>query len=238
MTDEILAKKEWEILEAVIEKYLQTEQPVSSLLLSREGEIELSPSMIRYYFWHLTREGLLCQPHISAGRLPTDRALALFINRVIEELEQNEEIFESFLSQINSWLEKENKEPEVILKNLSLKTKGLCFLYLLEADYIYKQGLRYLINCLNGLSQKECERVGQSLDELDDRIRSFKNKNNQEVSVYIGLNNPLIHHPRFSVILSPNTSWGILGLIGPKTILKQRNFGWFKAAYQTFQEIF
>lgn len=236
MVEDILADKEWQILQAVIEKYLKTAQPVSSLLLHREGDIELSPSMIRYYFWQLTRQGFLIQPHTSAGRLPTHKALELFISRFLKEFNERENFVETVLSQINKWLEEKNNEPEELLKNLAIKTKGLCFLYLLEDDFVYKYGFKYLLDYIFQF-EEEKEKLGEALDDLDARIKNLNLTNASGVSVYIGFNNPLIPHPDFSTIISSDENWGLVGLLGPNTILKQRNFCWLKAAHQVVQEL-
>ncbi|MBI3324163.1 MAG: hypothetical protein HYZ92_02680, partial [Candidatus Omnitrophica bacterium] len=62
-----------DILEAVIETYINTASPVGSVLISRKMRRNLSSATIRNVMADLEEAGLLEQPHTSAGRVPTDR---------------------------------------------------------------------------------------------------------------------------------------------------------------------
>jgi heat-inducible transcriptional repressor len=89
------------VLREVVEQYVETGEPVGSRTLarslSRPGGIArppltLSPATIRNVMADLTEAGLLFAPHTSAGRLPTDRGLRLFVDGLLQlgELAQEE----------------------------------------------------------------------------------------------------------------------------------------------------
>ncbi len=71
------------IFDQVVAAYLKTGEPVGSRTISRTG-IELSPASIRNVMSDLTELGLLDSPHISAGRLPTQAGLRLFVDGLME----------------------------------------------------------------------------------------------------------------------------------------------------------
>ena len=79
------------ILYAAVSEYVQTGEPVGSRTLSKRG-IDLSPATIRNVLADLEDTGYLHQPHTSAGRVPTERALRLYIDGLMEmrELSENE----------------------------------------------------------------------------------------------------------------------------------------------------
>ena len=68
----------------VVDAYVETGEPVGSRTLSRRGSLELSPATIRNVMADLEEAGLLFAPHTSAGRLPTEAGLRLFVNGLLE----------------------------------------------------------------------------------------------------------------------------------------------------------
>lgn len=73
-----------EIFREIIETYLETGGPVGSRTLSRRLRQALSPASIRNVMSDLETAGLLFAPHTSAGRLPTERGLRMFIDGFLE----------------------------------------------------------------------------------------------------------------------------------------------------------
>lgn len=72
------------ILFATVTEYIATGTPVGSRTLSRKYALDLSPATIRNVLADLEDSGLLMQPHTSAGRVPTERALRIFIEALSE----------------------------------------------------------------------------------------------------------------------------------------------------------
>ena len=72
------------VLREIVEQYVETGEPVGSRTLSRLLPMNLSPATIRNVMADLTEAGLLFAPHTSAGRLPTDRGLRLFVDGLLQ----------------------------------------------------------------------------------------------------------------------------------------------------------
>jgi heat-inducible transcriptional repressor len=72
------------ILRELVETYVETGEPVGSRTLSRRLPLGLSPATIRNAMADLEDAGLLYAPHTSAGRLPTERGLRLFVDGLLE----------------------------------------------------------------------------------------------------------------------------------------------------------
>lgn len=72
------------ILEAVIEDYIATAEPVGSRSITRSHALDLSPATVRNVMSDLEEMGLLTSPHTSAGRIPTDKAYRLYVNSILE----------------------------------------------------------------------------------------------------------------------------------------------------------
>jgi len=73
-----------EVLRRVVEGYLDTGTPVGSRTLARSMSEHLSPATIRNVMQDLESLGLLDSPHVSAGRLPTQQGLRLFVDGLLE----------------------------------------------------------------------------------------------------------------------------------------------------------
>lgn len=72
------------ILAEVVESYLNNGQPVSSKIISETLSPLLSSASIRLVMAKLEEQGYLYSPHTSAGRMPTDRGLKLFVDGLLE----------------------------------------------------------------------------------------------------------------------------------------------------------
>jgi heat-inducible transcriptional repressor len=72
------------VLREIVEQYVETGEPVGSRTLSRRLPMSLSPATIRNVMADLTDLGLLFSPHTSAGRLPTELGLRLFVDGLLQ----------------------------------------------------------------------------------------------------------------------------------------------------------
>src|ERR1700751_199607 len=73
-----------EIFRLIVDAYVETGERVGSRTLSRRGRLDLSPASIRNVMADLEEAGLLFAPHTSAGRLPTEAGLRLFVSGFLE----------------------------------------------------------------------------------------------------------------------------------------------------------
>jgi heat-inducible transcriptional repressor len=75
------------IFRLVVEGYLESGMPVGSKTLSQDQTLDLSPASIRSVLADLEAVGLLAAPHTSAGRLPTETGLRLFVDGMMQVAE-------------------------------------------------------------------------------------------------------------------------------------------------------
>ncbi len=73
-----------DVFRIVVESYLDTGAPVGSRTISRLGPLNLSPASIRNVMQDLEEMGLLAAPHTSAGRMPTEIGLRLFVDGMMQ----------------------------------------------------------------------------------------------------------------------------------------------------------
>ncbi|WP_340587707.1 heat-inducible transcriptional repressor HrcA [Erythrobacter alti] len=76
-----------DIFRLVVEDYLASGQPVGSKALAQHGAVNLSPASIRSVLSELEQLGLLAAPHTSAGRMPTESGLRMFVDGIMQVAE-------------------------------------------------------------------------------------------------------------------------------------------------------
>ena len=86
-----LSERERNILLKVVELYLKEGEPVGSRTLQKTYSLPFSPATIRNVMADLEDKGFLYQPHTSAGRVPTDEGLRVYINSLFLALGEEDE---------------------------------------------------------------------------------------------------------------------------------------------------
>lgn len=89
------------ILRRIVEAYLATGEPVGSRNLSRDLPMQLSPASVRNVMSDLEDLGLIFAPHTSAGRLPTQLGLRLFVDGLLEVGNLSKEERQNIESQVH-----------------------------------------------------------------------------------------------------------------------------------------
>src|SRR5256886_17684883 len=77
-----LDDRKLEVLRAIVEDYVETQEPVGSKALVERHHLRVSPATVRNDMAALEEEGYIPQPHTSAGRIPTDKGYRLFVDRL------------------------------------------------------------------------------------------------------------------------------------------------------------
>ena len=71
------------ILNAIVSEYIQSGEPVGSRTVSKKFSVGLSAATIRNIMSDLTELGFIEQPHVSAGRIPTDLGYRVYVDRIL-----------------------------------------------------------------------------------------------------------------------------------------------------------
>jgi heat-inducible transcriptional repressor len=110
------------ILRQIVDSYLLTGEPIGSRNLSRSLPLDLSPASIRNVMSDLEHAGLIEAPHTSAGRIPTQHGLRMFVDALLEvgDLSKDER------RQLESQITEKKKEPvDQLLSRASEMISGL-----------------------------------------------------------------------------------------------------------------
>lgn len=110
-----------EVFRRVVEGYLTDGEPVGSRTLSREFSEDISAATIRNVMQDLELLGLLGSPHTSAGRIPTQLGLRMFVDGILEVSEVNN----SDRKKIDKIISDETNQVEDILDDISTTLSGV-----------------------------------------------------------------------------------------------------------------
>ncbi|MFD8673166.1 heat-inducible transcriptional repressor HrcA [Streptomyces seoulensis] len=78
----MLSERRLQVLRAIVQDYVGTEEPVGSKALTERHSLGVSPATVRNDMAALEEEGFIAQPHTSAGRIPTDKGYRLFVDKL------------------------------------------------------------------------------------------------------------------------------------------------------------
>lgn len=79
-----MSSRRLEILRAIVDEYVATQEPVGSKSIADRHGLGISPATIRNEMAILEDEGLIKQPYTSAGRIPTDRGYRVFVDQLAQ----------------------------------------------------------------------------------------------------------------------------------------------------------
>jgi heat-inducible transcriptional repressor len=108
--------RQLDILRAIVEEYVATEEPVGSKAISQRHGLGISPATIRNEMSVLEDAGFITQPHTSAGRIPTDKGYRLFVDKIatVKPLSKAER------RAIETFLEGANDLDDIVMRTVRL----------------------------------------------------------------------------------------------------------------------
>jgi len=80
------------ILASLVQEYIEQGEPVSSAWIAEHSPLGLSPATVRNILVRLEEQGLLRQPHTSAGRIPTDSGYRLYVDALLASRRRQKDI--------------------------------------------------------------------------------------------------------------------------------------------------
>ena len=184
-----------QILESLIQEFIDTGSPVSSGLLYERYNFGIKPAMIRLELDELEELGYLGQPHHSAGRVPTDKGYEFFVGRLLDAARVANNARTSELREF---------AKEKALPNLSSELSAQLGLLSICADLtreaVYKAGLQHLIDNLDWKDQSGIRSVIHDFEEVESRIPRAIAKLGDGPQVFIGKKSPVTTSENLSVI--------------------------------------
>jgi len=218
--------RQQKILAAVIEEYTSSAVPVGSTVLTEKYDFKISSATIRNDMTQLEKEGYLYQPHISAGRIPTDKGYKYFVEEMMGDTELSLSEQKKLQADLLKLKAQHNRLSRTTAKLMSSFTGNLAISGL-EKDFA-EFGLRELLDQPEFKEIDEFCKVAEALDFIDENIDLLlKGVKAGETKIFIGKDNPIKEISNCSMIVSPYKTKkgerGVLAIIGPKRMQYAKN---------------
>lgn len=116
-----LSERKQRILQAIIDEYIGTAEPVGSRAISKRNELGLSSATIRNEMADLEDMGYLVKPHTSAGRIPSDSGYRFYVNSLMQRYQMSVEA----IDQLRLALAERVSQLDLLIKKASVLTSAL-----------------------------------------------------------------------------------------------------------------
>jgi len=219
-------KRQQEILAAIIEEYTDSAVPVGSKILVEKYGFDLSPATIRNDMVTLEKDGFLYQPHISAGRIPTDKGYKYFVEEIMGDAElslADQKKLQAELLKLKAQHQRLSRTTAKLLSGMS----GNLAISTMEKEFS-DFGIRELLEKPEFQEVDEFCKIVEALDYIDENVDFIlKNVKEGETKIFIGKDNPIKGINNCSMVVSPYTTKsgdkGVLAIIGPKRMKYAEN---------------
>lgn len=216
------------ILSTVIEEYTQTAVPVGSQVLAGKYKFKVSPATIRNDMMALEEEGYLYQPHISAGRIPTDKGYRYFVEQIMPDKQLTKDEQQKLQKEFLKLKAQNTRLTRTTAKLLSHMSGNFAISGLVDTSEFEDFGMRELMQQPEFHELDEMCRLVEMLDYVDEKFDQLtKNIKEGETKIFIGKENPIGGTSNCSMMVAPyklkSGEKGILALIGPKRMKYAKN---------------
>jgi transcriptional regulator of heat shock response len=216
-----------QLLSAVVELYTKTAVPVGSQALIEHYDFGVSSATLRNDMVILEEEGYLYQPHVSAGRIPTDKGYRTYVEEMMGDQDLSREDQRRLQKELLQLKAKHMRLGRSTAKLLSALSGNLAVSGIVDKDEYYDFGMRELIDNPEFQEMDELCQLVETLDSLDEKVNGIMlNLKDGETRIFIGSENPIAGINNCSMIVAPyqtDEGRGMLAIIGPKRMDYAKN---------------
>ncbi len=216
-----------QLLSAVVELYTKTAVPVGSQALLEHYDFGVSSATLRNDMVALEEEGFLYQPHVSAGRIPTDQGYRMYVEEMMGDTDLSREDQRRLQKELLMMKAKNTRLSRSTAKLLSVLSGNLAVSGMIGHDDLHDFGMKELIEKPEFQEIDELCRLVETLDTLDEKLDGIMLQlKDGETRIFIGSENPVTGIENCSMIVAPyetNEGRGMLAIIGPKRMDYAKN---------------
>ena len=217
-----------QLLTLVIEKYIETAQPIGSKFLVSEAGLDWSEATVRNELRELEEQGFLTHPHTSAGRIPTEVGYKFYLQNLdwekLKMVKKDTDVLESFFS-----LEDKIQAQKNLAKSLAAITQETVIIAF-SRNSIYYTGMSNLFSKPEFVELGIVGDISQVFDRCEDCIPALYDLIDGEIKFLVGAD-----HPFGNMLSAASFKYGdsLLTLLSPLRTNYKRNY----SLLQTVKEI-
>lgn len=196
------------LLKLIVEGYLTTAQPISSKYLAEKNHLPVSTATIRNEMAELEEEGLIYQPHTSAGRIPTVDGLRYYVDHIVQPTslsKRDEKHFASIFS---------TQGLKGVAREGAHFCRSACIISYDNTD-LYYTGFSQLFSQPEFMDIERMQAISEVIDRIENTLPAIAAEITNEPRVYLGSNNPLGESCTAIFIANDSRRKTIFGFLSP-----------------------
>jgi len=239
-------ERQEQLLKLIVDSYIERAEPVGSAFIVENYDLGVSPATVRNDMVALEAEGYIYQPHVSAGRVPTESGYQYYLSRLLHTRPQ---------AATRRKLERamgEGDGTEDMMKDLAnelVSLSGETVVLSLGPRRVYYAGLSNLFNKPDFQDLAILQALSGSIDRVEDIMLVLAGLLADEPQVFIGRDNPF-GEQMSSVMIKYRVSGssvassgkdsvsGVIGLVGPMRMNYGRNMQLLQTTQEVLEEFF
>ncbi len=219
-----LTPRQQQILQLIIEEYIESCQPVGSVELVNKRGLNISGATVRNVMAQLVKKGYLQMPHASSGRAPTERAYRFYITELMEEAPLS--VLDELA--IKQKILMTQFELERLLKNTAValsETTGMLAFALTTDGFITYSGASRILDMPEFYEIEVTKAVFKFVDDYDLAMSIVSQSQPDSVTVFIGREIGLANMEPITIITAQSkidNTQCYIGVIGPSRTRYER----------------
>jgi heat-inducible transcriptional repressor len=218
------SKRRKAVLRAVVREHLRTAEPVGSEAICQQYGLDCSSATVRNDLATLVEEGLLVQPHTSAGRVPSEAGYRIYVEEFVREAALAERQRRAMAAAMEQFEQQRERTVKSFARMIAEMTG--------ETVVIRTKPDESLFSGLANLAIKPEARLGplvveltRALDQIEETMDLVRSRLDQDVSVLIGADNPFGDDLGgvFTRFAMPGFGETTIAVVGPKRMDYDQN---------------
>ena len=230
-----MTKRQGEILAEIVRLYADSAEPVSSRELAHS--FGLSSATIRAEMSALEEAGYIFQPHVSAGRVPTDAGYRQYVNELSNAPSISNRSMQTISKRVDSLKDRTDGAIKIAAETLSEMTGNMAFATL--SDSVYFHGMSQLFSQPEFVNMAQVSQAARFLDAMQGWLQSA---DIETMQVYIGQENPIVRTSGLTMIVnrfqSPYSDRSYIGIVGPTRQSYEKVLNLVEGTSKALQEAF
>jgi heat-inducible transcriptional repressor len=215
-------RRKEKLLKLVIDRYIETAEPIGSKLLVQDGKLEVSGATIRNELRDLEEYGYLTHPHTSAGRIPTDAGYRYYVEKLTKQKQPAKKIL-GFLDSINQEIVEAREKAKQLAKFVA-EQSGNAVIVAFNKNSLYYTGISHLFSQPEFRDYASTVSMSTVIDQCEERLMDvFDNVGLRDIKILIGEDNPL--GTNCSTIVSRFGVDSLFVVLGPMRMNYIKNLG-------------
>ncbi len=215
-----MKERQLAFLDYIVRYYIKNAQPAGSKLLAEKTAYGVSSATIRNDLFLLEKQGYLCQPYTSAGRVPTEKGYKFWLQNFF----QPKKIKPLYQQKLQDIRKKHRQRPDFLKEAAKAiaEFSQLAVIVGVSSRYIYYTGISYLFSQPEFKNYQSVCTISEVVDALDEDMPRLFSRLENNVTMLVGSDNPF---SRFCSLVSARLGKeSLISILGPLRMDYEQNF--------------